>query len=211
MGRGGAVGERDGGRGARRRPLASRPSWGLRTETGHFNWKRAPRVDGPAVLSAAPARRPRHHLAVRPLPRLVHGAHASGHRGRDDGRCGWRHQLVEAAAGHRHPAPPPSHRTLASRLCRTGLLVRAHSLRSIACLHPPRSRCSRRSPSSSSWSASTCRPSPATPSTRACEYARRRDRIDHRFLELNAVPPTLDEVPWPSPNPSPNPHRPHPA
>jgi len=23
----------------------------------------------------------------------------------------------------------------------------------------------------------------------------RRDRIDHRFLELNAVPPTLDEVP----------------
>ena len=31
----------------------------------------------------------------------------------------------------------------------------------------------------------------------------RRDRIDHRFLELNAVPPTLDEVPSPQSQPSP--------
>ena len=174
----------------------------------------AARVDGPAVLPAAPARRARHHLAVRPLPRLVHGAHASGHRGGDDGRCGRRHQLVEAAAGHRHPAPPPSHRI--ARLPplphwppRACPLSAHHGLPACPahhCLPAFPHRCSRRSPSSSSWSASTCRPSPATPSTRACEYA----ASDATGSTTASSSSTLCRPPWmrcPSPSPNPNPHQ----
>ena len=55
-------------------------------------------------------------------------------------------------------------------------------------------RCSPQ-PSSSSWvrqhAAVTC--DAFNSGLRVCRV--RRDRIDHRFLEFNAVPPTLDEVP----------------
>ena len=173
-------------------------------ETGHFNWKRAPR-EWMVRLCSQP-----HLPGVRATIWLCGHYHAScmarTQAGTEVVTTGAAGGVINWSKPPQATATPPRHQaieSLASLLCRTGLLVRAHSLRTTACLpaqrttaclHPAQVLATQpvfQFMECVSMPPVTC--DAFNSGLRVCRV--RRDRIDHRFLELNAVPPTLDEVP----------------
>ena len=164
-------------------------------ETGHFNWKRAPR-EWMVRLCSQP-----HLPGGRATIWLCGHYHAScmarTQAGTEVVTTGAAGGVINWSKPPQATATPPRHHaieSLASLLCRTGLLVRAHSLRTTACLHPAQVLATQpvfQFMECVSIPPVTC--DAFNSGLRVCRV--RRDRIDHRFLELNAVPPTLDEVP----------------
>jgi len=208
-------------------------------ETGHFNWKRAPR-EWMVRLCSQP-----HLPGGRATIWLCGHYHASCMArtqagtevvttGAAGGVINWSKPPQATATPPRHQAierSPPSSAALASSCVPTlcapwlpaspahhGCLRPLHTIaclrppRTIACLHPLRTMACLRPPRTIAclhpaqvlatqpvFQFMECVNMPPVTcdafnsGLRVCRV--RRDRIDHRFLELNAVPPTLDEVP----------------
>ena len=176
-------------------------------ETGHFNWKRAPR-EWMVRLCSQP-----HLPGGRATIWLCGHYHAScmarTQAGTEVVTTGAAGGVINWSKPPQATATPPATKPSIARLPPLPhWLPRACPLSAHHRLPASPHRCSPRSPSSSSWSASTCRPSPATPSTRACEYA----ASDATGSTTASSSSTLCRPPWmrcpsPSPNPNPNPHQ----
>ena len=164
-------------------------------ETGHFNWKRAPR-EWMVRLCSQP-----HLPGGRATIWLCGHYHASCMArtqagtevvttGAAGGVINWSKPPQATATPPRHQAidrSPPSSAALASScvptLCAPSpacipaqVLATQPVFQFMECVNMPPVTCDA-----------------FNSGLRVCRV--RRDRIDHRFLELNAVPPTLDEVP----------------